>query len=410
MRDDAAVSDDQSGVDPNAAPWQLPAYPGTASAWQPVHAVRPGVLVAPEAQWRTSRVRVGFRAILAIPHLIVLYAVSVAAELVAIVAWFAALFTARVPDGIYRFLGWVVGYATRVNGYVWLLTDRWPTFGDDPYPIVTVLPGPDRLNRAAVFFRLILLFPVAILAGMLTYGFAVAGFVIWLIVLIAGRVPRPLFAALTAMLRFQTRYYAFAAMLTSTYPAGLYGDPADRDDAMPGMAVAPEDRPDFTPATPAPPWMTRAARRLVTLFLVLGILAGVGYGVLVGVGSASTFSRLRADNDLTNAYHSLDLGTAQDCSLSDQQLDCLRGLASRDATSLRAFLDQVDDIHFPADVQNDAVVLKVDTAALALDFDGLGHATSPSDYSQIVASENLTAASQRVDRDVTLLDQLLRNG
>ena len=46
------------------------------------------------------RVTVLFRLLLAIPQLIVLYVLSIVAELVAVVGWFAALFTGRLPGGL----------------------------------------------------------------------------------------------------------------------------------------------------------------------------------------------------------------------------------------------------------------------------------------------------------------------
>ena len=51
-------------------------------------------------------------------------------------------------------------------------------------------------------------------------------FVTWLIVLIAGRMPRPLHEALAAALRYQTRVIGYFLMLTARYPGGLFGDPA----------------------------------------------------------------------------------------------------------------------------------------------------------------------------------------
>ncbi len=45
------------------------------------------------------RLTVLVRIILAIPHLIVLYVLSIASEVVALICWFAALFTGACPPG-----------------------------------------------------------------------------------------------------------------------------------------------------------------------------------------------------------------------------------------------------------------------------------------------------------------------
>jgi len=42
--------------------------------------------------------------LLAIPHLIIVYALDIAAEVVAIIGWFAALFTGSLPDWAHTFI------------------------------------------------------------------------------------------------------------------------------------------------------------------------------------------------------------------------------------------------------------------------------------------------------------------
>jgi hypothetical protein len=174
------------------------------------------------------RLTVAFRIILAIPHLILLWLVTILALLAAIVGWFASLVLGRLPGGLARFLGQYVQYSTRVSAYsFYLLTDRYPRFSlSDPSYAVSVEVAPGRLNRAAVFFRIILMIPAAILANLVQSGFQLAAVFIWLIVLVSGRLPAPLFEALAAVLRYLTRFQAYFFLLTADYPSGLFGDPA----------------------------------------------------------------------------------------------------------------------------------------------------------------------------------------
>ncbi|HLN16217.1 MAG TPA: DUF4389 domain-containing protein [Acidimicrobiales bacterium] len=59
---------------------------------------------------RQKRVTVVFRLILVIPQLVALYFLALAAVVLVVVAWFAALVTGRVPGGIAEFLiGWLAG-------------------------------------------------------------------------------------------------------------------------------------------------------------------------------------------------------------------------------------------------------------------------------------------------------------
>jgi hypothetical protein len=67
--------------------------------------------------------------LLAIPHVIVLFFLSLAAIFVAIVAWFAILFTGRYPRWAFDFVVGVMRWNNRVLGYaVLLVTDQYPPF------------------------------------------------------------------------------------------------------------------------------------------------------------------------------------------------------------------------------------------------------------------------------------------
>jgi len=67
--------------------------------------------------------------LLAIPHVIVLIFLSLAAIVVAVVAWFAILFTGRYPRWAFDFVAGVMRWNNRVLGYaILLVTDQYPPF------------------------------------------------------------------------------------------------------------------------------------------------------------------------------------------------------------------------------------------------------------------------------------------
>lgn len=67
--------------------------------------------------------------LLAIPHYIVLFALSIAAVIGVVIAWFAVLFTGRYPRGIFDLVEGVLRWFVRVEAYALLLTtDRYPPF------------------------------------------------------------------------------------------------------------------------------------------------------------------------------------------------------------------------------------------------------------------------------------------
>jgi hypothetical protein len=75
---------------------------------------------------------VGLRLIYAIPHIIVLFFLSIAWVITAIIAWFAILFTGAYPDGLYRFAVGYLRWTVRVETYLLLMRDEYPPFSFEP--------------------------------------------------------------------------------------------------------------------------------------------------------------------------------------------------------------------------------------------------------------------------------------
>ncbi|MFC2002191.1 DUF4389 domain-containing protein [Chloroflexota bacterium] len=67
--------------------------------------------------------------ILAIPHVIILCFLWIAAIVCVVIVWFAILFTGRYPKGLFDFVVGVFRWDLRVTAYAFLLTtDRYPPF------------------------------------------------------------------------------------------------------------------------------------------------------------------------------------------------------------------------------------------------------------------------------------------
>jgi hypothetical protein len=67
--------------------------------------------------------------LLAIPHYVILFCLSVVAVFAAICAWFAILGTGRYPRSLFDFIVGVGRWCLRVDAYAFLLvTDRYPPF------------------------------------------------------------------------------------------------------------------------------------------------------------------------------------------------------------------------------------------------------------------------------------------
>jgi hypothetical protein len=71
--------------------------------------------------------------LLAIPHYVVLFFLSIGVLVAAIFAWFAILFTGRYPRSLFAFIEGVFRWHNRVAAYAFLLiTDQYPPFSLRP--------------------------------------------------------------------------------------------------------------------------------------------------------------------------------------------------------------------------------------------------------------------------------------
>lgn len=214
-----------------------------------------------------SRLTILLRWLLAVPHFFILFFYAIAATVVMIVGWFAALFTGRLPDGIGFFLAGFLAYETRVFAYATLLVGEYPPFEfgvtTPGYPVAIELYK-TPLNPLAVLFRIILAIPAYIVAGVLGSGWLAVSFIIWIVALVVGRLPDALFQATAASTRYIMRFNAYFSMLTAVYPKRLFGDE--------GLPQLTEQR-----SATRPLYLTNAAKALVIVFIVLGAIAEIIY-------------------------------------------------------------------------------------------------------------------------------------
>jgi len=181
--------------------------------------------------------------LLAIPHYIVLLFLWIAFVVVAVIAFFAILFTARYPRSLFDFNLGVLRWTWRVAFYSYgaLATDRYPPFslGEEPgYPATLTVEYPERLSRGLVLVKWWLLaIPHYIVISAFTGswgwwsgGGSDAGAHYWggLITLLAlfaavgllfaGRYSRDIFRFVVGMNRWVFRVWAYASLMRDDYP------------------------------------------------------------------------------------------------------------------------------------------------------------------------------------------------
>jgi hypothetical protein len=183
--------------------------------------------------------------LLIIPHLFVLAFLWLAFFLMTIVAFFAILFTARYPRGIFDFNVGVMRWTWRVGYYSYsvLGTDQYPPFtlAETDYPASFDVAYPEKLSRGLVLVKWWLLaIPQYIIVGIFTSGLiwwtnqvgdsgnwvlrggggliGILVFVAAIILLFTGRYNQGLFDLIMGLNRWAWRVWAYAALMRDEYP------------------------------------------------------------------------------------------------------------------------------------------------------------------------------------------------
>jgi hypothetical protein len=257
--------------------------------------------------------------ILAIPHYIVLAFLWIAFFVLSVVAFFAILFTARYPRGIFEFNVGVLRWTWRVGFYTFGAngTDRYPPFTLRPtdYPAELSVEYPEQLSRALVLVKWWLLaiphyLVLAVVVGGAGWGAWQVGHSGWdwngglveLLVLIAavallvtGRYPRGIFDLVLGLDRWAIRVAAYAALMTDRYPPFRLDMGATEDGT--GTAAAAVAAPGEPPPRPAAGGSQSLGAGRIVLLVAGSLLALVSLAVLVGGAAVVAVDQTQRDRD-----------------------------------------------------------------------------------------------------------------
>ncbi|MGB2712390.1 MAG: DUF4389 domain-containing protein [Conexibacter sp.] len=193
---------------------------------------------------KRSRLSTFFRPLLVIPWVFVSIFWSIGAFVCVVLAWFAIVATGSYPRGLYDFVGKALRFTTRVNGFYYLMTDRFPSFGGEEgsdYPVRLVIPAPqERYSRWKTGLRIIIAIPVMIVVYLMGLLVGIVGFLSWIVIVIIGRDPQGLFDVMRLGLAYMSRANAYFLLVTETYP------PFSEDEGATASPAAP-----IPPAPPA---------------------------------------------------------------------------------------------------------------------------------------------------------------
>jgi hypothetical protein len=180
-----------------------------------------------------SRLTVGFRFLLAIPHFFWLAGWFSLAVMVAVANWIATLISGAPSPMLHRFLSTYVRYAVHVSAYLTLAAGPYPGFGGraGSYPVDVEIDEPKRQNRWITGFRLFLALPAIVLAEtLLGFGSTAAGggyasagvaptvaFLAWFYCLVRARMAQGMRDLLAYVIGYSAQVFGYLFLLTDRY-------------------------------------------------------------------------------------------------------------------------------------------------------------------------------------------------
>lgn len=186
-----------------------------------------------------NRLTTAFRLILAIPHMLLVGglsvglasgngALSVGSEsgllgvvvfVLAVFSWFTIVITGQHNAGIRQFTAFYMRWRVRALAYIMLLEDRYPPFGDGPYPTtLTIVDPPGARDRLSVGLRILLAIPHFIVLVFVTFAWWLTAIVAWVAILLTGAYPEGLYDFAVGSLRWLLRVEAYVLLLVDEYP------------------------------------------------------------------------------------------------------------------------------------------------------------------------------------------------
>jgi hypothetical protein len=114
-------------------------YPPFNGEENPSYPIRVGI-PPPKAEY--SRLKAGFRLIVGIPVMLLAWVQSLVANVIAIIGWFAILFTGTLSEGLFDPLRSALAYQARATAYFGLLTEDYPPFSLEETSAGSAAAGP----------------------------------------------------------------------------------------------------------------------------------------------------------------------------------------------------------------------------------------------------------------------------
>jgi hypothetical protein len=159
--------------------------------------------------------------LIVIPHYVVLFFLGIGAAFVAFIAFFATLFTARYPEGMWNYMYGVQRWAMRVIAYTMLITDKYPPFTLQETPEDTIqlkAEYPERVSRWRPFFAWLIVIPYMIVASLIFMVAQICSFFAFFTILFTKRIPEGLFNVIRNGFTWYMRANFYSYWMSVEYP------------------------------------------------------------------------------------------------------------------------------------------------------------------------------------------------
>jgi hypothetical protein len=185
------------------------------------------VSVIAEEQESYNRLLPFVKWLLALPHYVALSFLAIGSWLVALVSFFAVLFTGRYPVSLWDFMVGVRRWQVRVAAYVWLMDDRYPPFSINEREGDRVrldASHPETVERWRPFVAWFLILPYLGIALLLLLLAKVCMVVSFFTIVFTGRLHDGVFEIQRNSLQWYARAISYTYWMGTVYPPFSWED------------------------------------------------------------------------------------------------------------------------------------------------------------------------------------------
>ena len=178
---------------------------------------------SPSRFWAIPIVGICVKALILIPHFIVLYVLLLILGLAHVVIWIPVLFTGKYPSWGFSLTAGLIRWVVRLYMYLYGLSDEYPKFSFQA-PGDIEIAQPESSSRffaipiIGYLVKIIILIPHLVVLYVLNLVLGLCQLVIWIPVLFTGEYPDWAFGLVKGFTLWSARVYSYLFGLTDAYP------------------------------------------------------------------------------------------------------------------------------------------------------------------------------------------------